>query len=403
MGRVRDTELENILRGRPKVSGITIDGDHARNHDDAFMITARDDGTTLVEVSIADTPAFVKIKSPMDLFAQRITRDIFHVNKKIASMLPLALTRKKISLNENEHRAAVTFTIELDKDMAVTDVKIQRTAFVNKQRVTMSEVDESVHHGSAQALQWLAVARKLFARRQQEMMAACAYNIPDAVSCVIPDSSVDVSRKAPGDFLVHEIMILTNRVATDYMRKNKLPFAQCFEEPKVWQGAKSGSHAFANKAAQIRDSIQKKINQIAARMTITSPTREYTDLMNMRILVAHLEGRPLPHSAEELQKIRKARIDIKAAFGEVGPYCSVEQASRMLHAFLSGDFHAVAHAQRKTLDGVRDDSEAAYYARLGQGRRQSDSKLPCTRMLTALEDHVGGRRGIQASIGSVMV
>ena len=398
-----NSHLEELLKDRPLVEGVTIDGDNTRNHDDAFMIMPQADGSTVVEVSVSDAPALVHAQSQMDLDAQRLMRDVFHEGRKLASMLPLSLVHEFLSLNEEKLHPAVTFRIKLDKDMNVTDVDISRTKFRNLRRVKLSQVDESVAHGEKIPNMWLGVARSLYSKRQNEMMQAVSYNIPEKMKTAKAiDPMIQPDAEGAGEFIVHEIMRLTNEVATKYMQDNKLPMAKVTQEPSIRERFKKGSAQFDTKAQATMKSVEKKLVDMSAHVKVTSPSRSYVDLINLRTIVAHVDGKPAPHTAREMQdaaaKDKKLAVHFKCASEQCR---SVEEIQEALAELVAGRIEAIAQYQMQTVTAFQSQVEKAYYASLGQGDREVRNHAPRSDNFDILSRQIRGGRAPQFTVNAV--
>lgn len=397
------SHMEEILKDRPLVEGVTIDGEYTRNHDDAFMIFPRPDGTTTIEVSVSDAPAFVHAQSQLDLDAQRLMRDVFHEGRKLASMLPLSLVHEFLSLAEEKLKPAVTFRIQLDKDMNVTDVDISRTKFRNLRRVKLSQVDESITKGEKVPGMWLDVARALYSKRQNEMMDAVAYNIPDKMKGGRAiDPMIQPDAKGAGEFIVHEIMKLTNQVATQYMKDNKLPMAKVTPEPSIRERFKMGGAQFENKAQATIKTVEKKLTELAAHVKVTSPSRSYVDLMNLRMIVAHVDGAPVPHTAKEMQE---AAVKDKAFAGHfkcASEQCrNAEELRAALAELVAGRMDAIMSYQMETVTKYQSQVEKAYYASMGQGDREARNHPPRSDNYDLLSQQIRGGRRPQFTVNAV--
>lgn len=402
---VRNVDMDAILEGRPRVRGVTIDGDYTRNHDDAFFITSNPDGTTTIEVSVSDAPALVHADSQMDLNAQQLMRDVFYQSRKLASMLPLSLVKEFLSLSAEKIHPAVTFTMTLDRDMAVTDVKVERTAFRNLRRCTISEFDDSLAYGGdKQATEWMDVARRLYTRRQNDMIQAVAYNVPEKLrGQIVVDPMIQKEGKGSAEFLVHEVMALANGAATDYMRKHKLPMAATAYEPHIHERFKVAGAGFETRAKQTDKSVEKKLADLAVTAKVTSPNRSYVDLMNLRTIVAHLEGEAPPHSAQEMKAAAAKDKTLTAHYKAAGEICeSAEEMTRALSEMVAGKVEAITRFQMETVGRVQQDVERAYYAMLGQGNEVRGHAPRCDHY-DALVRHIGSPRDVQFVVSAATV
>src|SRR5215468_9171826 len=109
------------LRGQPTV---TIDGETARDFDDAISLKRLDNGNFLLGVHIADVSFYVREGAPLDNEARLRGTSIYFPERAIP-MLPERLSSGICSLNPKVDRLAMSALMEVDRRGLVVNYKIR--------------------------------------------------------------------------------------------------------------------------------------------------------------------------------------------------------------------------------------------------------------------------------------
>lgn len=119
---------------------ITIDGDDAKDFDDAISVSKKDD-KYLLKVHIADVSHYVTINSALDKEAYKRGTSIYYPDHVIP-MLPFALSNGLCSLRPNEKRLAMTVEMEMDNRGEVLQYDIYESIVESKHRMTYAKVNK---------------------------------------------------------------------------------------------------------------------------------------------------------------------------------------------------------------------------------------------------------------------
>ena len=120
---------------------FTIDGEDAKDLDDAVNVIKNDDGTFTLGVHIADVSYYVKSGSKIDKEAIKRGTSIYMMDRVIP-MLPKELSNGICSLNENQDRFTISVMMKIDKKGQVIDSDIFKSVIKTTKRMNYHDVDD---------------------------------------------------------------------------------------------------------------------------------------------------------------------------------------------------------------------------------------------------------------------
>ena len=122
---------------------VTIDGDDAKDFDDAVFAEKTHDNMWRILVSIADVSHFVKLDSNLDKEAKERGNSVYLPNLVIP-MLPEELSNDLCSLKPNVDRLCLTVEIILNNDGKKLSHKFFRSIINSQKRLTYHEVENII-------------------------------------------------------------------------------------------------------------------------------------------------------------------------------------------------------------------------------------------------------------------
>jgi len=143
--KIPDHVLEEEKQGRKDIRNlptVTIDGEDAKDLDDAITLSREGDGYFL-GVHIADVTHYVTEKSPLDKEALKRGTSVYLVDRVIPQ-LPHALSNGICSLNQGVDRLALSCFMHIDKNGNVTDHEIVETLINVDRRMSYTDVNKIV-------------------------------------------------------------------------------------------------------------------------------------------------------------------------------------------------------------------------------------------------------------------
>jgi ribonuclease R len=118
---------------------VTIDGETARDFDDAVLVTERGDGGYELQVHIADVAEYVRAGTDLDLEARLRGTSVYFPDRAIP-MLPQELSTGICSLRPGEDRLVLSCIMQLDATGRITSYEIVEGVIRSAARMTYTEV-----------------------------------------------------------------------------------------------------------------------------------------------------------------------------------------------------------------------------------------------------------------------
>jgi ribonuclease R len=206
---------------------VTIDGETARDFDDAVYVERREDGGWLLQVHIADVAHYVRPESPLDREARLRGNSVYFIDRAVP-MLPEALSSGMCSLNPREARLVMSAIMHFDsagRPLAAAMVpgiirSAERMTYTNVNKVLngdpeMSERYAHMHH-HFRAMKGLA--QLLNARRGEN--GSIDFDLPEPVIEFDEQQqmiNIGRSERNVAHRIIEEFMLAANRAVAHYL------------------------------------------------------------------------------------------------------------------------------------------------------------------------------------------
>jgi len=118
---------------------VTIDGETARDFDDAVWVDRLDNGNYALHVHIADVSHYVRPHSPIDDEARLRGTSVYFPDRAVP-MLPLELSTEICSLKPGVDRLVLSVLLELDHSGEIVGQKCMRGVIRSAERMTYTNV-----------------------------------------------------------------------------------------------------------------------------------------------------------------------------------------------------------------------------------------------------------------------
>lgn len=210
---------------------VTIDGEDARDFDDAICVHPRGEGFE-VWVAIADVAEYVRPGSALDREA-RERGNSFYFPDRVIPMLPERLSNGVCSLNPDVPRLAMVVRMRFDANGTRRAVQVHEAVIRSRARLTYRQVSAWLRNGDAGAVSDASVrgmlhhAERLFRmlEKLRKKRGALDLDLPE-VRAVLHDNMVralDVQERLVSHRLIEEMMLAANTAMAEYFEERQLP------------------------------------------------------------------------------------------------------------------------------------------------------------------------------------
>ncbi len=341
---------------------FTIDGERARDFDDAVYVEKLEHHGYRLWVAIADVSHYVKEGTALDREAYARATSVYFPERAF-HMLPRALSEELCSLKPHVPRLSMACSIDYTRDGEKGEVRLYDAIIESRRRATYTEIEAEKDDPRHKDL--FDLYRILKKSRHER----------GSIDFDFPESEIQLDEKTgePHDIvvrerndahrLIEEFMIAANESVTEWMLDRKLPFVyRIHEEPSVEAiekfrrlsknmgvaiAAKAGvprPHVMAEFVRSLKDHPAEPVLAVALLRSMrqaiysashgehyglasegythfTSPIRRYPDLIVHRLLRAalHRETQKTPHPGTKQQQAEQERLD------EMAEHCSYRE------------------------------------------------------------------------------
>lgn len=220
---------------------FTIDGEDAKDLDDAISIERLSNGNFKLGVHIADVTHYVHEKSKLDKEALKRATSVYLVDTVIP-MLPKTLSNGVCSLNPHEDKLTLSVFMEIDRKGNVQQYDIKETIINSKARMTYTEVSDILEHDDEELKAKYAnvveefktaeeLAKILMERRNQR--GAIDFDFPEAKIILTPEGKVsDIKEyeRRISNRIIEEFMLITNETVAEHYFWLNIPFVYRIHE-----------------------------------------------------------------------------------------------------------------------------------------------------------------------------
>lgn len=214
---------------------LTIDGEDAKDLDDAVSLEKLENGMVRLGVHIADVGEYVKEGSYLDREAFLRGSSVY-LPDRVLPMLPPVLSNGVCSLNPGEKRFSLSCLMEIDAEGAVISHEICESVIRSDRRMRYDEVhailQKKVQAAGEEEEKLFSLLRAMDAtarrlRKKREARGCIDFDFPE--SKVVLDSSgravrIHAYERNAATRMIEDFMIAANETVAEEYRLNRMPF-----------------------------------------------------------------------------------------------------------------------------------------------------------------------------------
>jgi ribonuclease R len=225
-----------LVKGRRDFRGlkiVTIDGETARDFDDAVLVRPLANGNWELQVHIADVSHYVRPGTALDLEARLRGTSVYFPDRAIP-MLPPQLSSGMCSLRPDEDRLVLSCLMEIDGRGEVLGYEVCEGIVRSARRMTYTQI-QSVLDGNAETRAEFAelvpefermyeLALKLNAKRHRR--GSIDFDLPEPVIQFDPDGNMEAivrSQRGWSHRLIEEFMLSANECVATWIESQGVP------------------------------------------------------------------------------------------------------------------------------------------------------------------------------------
>lgn len=243
---IPDTITEKDLVGRKDLRDwmmVTIDGEDAKDLDDAVNVELLDNGNYLLGVHIADVTHYVTEGSPLDKEALERGTSVYLVDRVIP-MIPHRLSNGICSLNPQVDRLTLTCEMEWTPDAKLVRHEIYPSVIKTNERMTYSNVRKILEDNDPDLIARYETLVPMFRHMEELAMklrqrrmdrGAIDFDFQETKIIIGEDGKIaDIKKRERtiAEMIIEEFMLAANETVSEHFYWMQIPFVyRVHEEP----------------------------------------------------------------------------------------------------------------------------------------------------------------------------
>jgi ribonuclease R len=212
---------------------VTIDGETARDFDDAVLVTERPGGGYELQVHIADVAEYVCAGTDLDLEARLRGTSVYFPDRAIP-MLPQELSTGICSLRPGEDRLVLSCLMQLDSGGRIESYEIVESVIRSAARMTYTEVHAILENDAETRARYAALVPNfelmhklaVLMNQRREQRGSIDFDLPEPVIEFDEQGQmrgVTKSERTWANRLIEEFMLAANECVATWLEDMGMP------------------------------------------------------------------------------------------------------------------------------------------------------------------------------------
>jgi ribonuclease R len=208
---------------------VTIDGETARDFDDAVYVERRGDGGWHLQVHIADVAHYVRTAMPLDGEARLRGTSVYFPDRAVP-MLPEALSNGMCSLKPQEDRLVMSALMDFDAAGNMRSGRMTSGVIRSAERMTYTNVNKVIEGDAEATARYASLAPHFRNMKELALLLNARRNEHGSIDFDLPERviefddqqkmvSIGRSERNIAHRLIEEFMLAANRAVDGYLLK----------------------------------------------------------------------------------------------------------------------------------------------------------------------------------------
>jgi ribonuclease R len=223
---------------------VTIDGETARDFDDAVYVERRAGGGWHLQVHIADVAHYVRTLTPLDGEARLRGTSVYFPDRAVP-MLPEALSNGMCSLKPREERLVMSALMEFDAAGRMHSARMTPGIIKSAERMTYTNVNKVLEGDAEATALYASLAHHFRDMKELALLLNARRNEHGSIDFDLPEPVIEFdeqqrminitrSERNIAHRLIEEFMLAANRAVANYLLKRGIEaLHRVHEKPDV--------------------------------------------------------------------------------------------------------------------------------------------------------------------------